>query len=134
MNQNRIYLDHNATTAVSVGVLNQISKILSAWGNPSSIHWAGRDAKQWIRGSRQTLSTILGVSPLEVIFNSGGSEGNNTVIRGIFELLKSKNELLKNKKNHFVTSQVEHPSVLKTFRYLEEQGAKVDYVPVKKNG
>ncbi len=125
--QKMIYLDHNATTPLSQKVIDQIPSILHAWGNPSSIHWSGREPKNLIRNARQTLATALRVSPLEIIFNSGASEGNSTVILGVYEIFK-------NTKNHFMCSQVEHPSVLKAFQHLEKLGARVDYIPVSRNG
>ncbi|MEK6774155.1 MAG: cysteine desulfurase family protein [Bdellovibrionota bacterium] len=125
--QKMIYLDHNATTPLSQKVIDQIPSILQAWGNPSSIHWSGREPKNLIRNARQVLATALKVSPLEIIFNSGASEGNSAVILGIYEIFK-------NSKNHFMCSQVEHPSVLKAFQHIEKLGARVDYIPVSRKG
>ncbi len=122
-----IYLDHNATTPVAQIVSHKIPSFLEGWGNPSSIHWCGREPKNWIRQARQNLATALSVSPLEIIFNSGGSEGNSTIILGVFDLFRKT-------KNHYLCSEVEHPSVIQTFRYLETLGARVDYIPVNRQG
>lgn len=121
------YFDHNATTPVANDVIRAMPELLQHWGNPSSIHWAGRAPKNLIRETRQKISQYLNCSPLEVVFTSGGSEGNNAIIKSIFQLLN-------NKKNHFMCSQVEHPSVIKTMQYLESLGAKVNYIPVNRRG
>lgn len=124
----KIYLDHNGTTNPRPDVQGKILELLkSSWGNPSSIHWASREPKQILRQTRSAIAQMLGVQALEIIFNSGASEGNTTVIRGVYDLLK-------NKRSHFLCSSVEHPSVLKTYQYLESQGAHVDYIPVDRQG
>ena len=123
----QIYLDHNATTPMSSALVEQIPHLLSAWGNPSSIHVSGRDPKNLIRQARLSLAKAINVSPLEIIFNSGASEGNTTVILGLYEILHKK-------KNHFMCSLVEHPSVIKCFQYIESKGARVDYIPVDRDG
>lgn len=123
-----IYFDHNATTPIASDLLSRLPEALESWGNPSSIHFASRGPKAILRESRQKLATLLGVQALELIFTSGGSESNNTVIRGVYEKSKNTN------RNEFITSQVEHPSVLKTFQWLESQGATVHYLNVSLNG
>lgn len=123
-----IYFDHNATTPISSDILSRLPEALESWGNPSSIHFASRGPKTILRESRQKLASLLGAQALELIFTSGGSESNNTVIRGVFE--NSKNT----QRNEFITSTVEHPSVLKTFQWLETQGAKVHYLDVNLQG
>jgi cysteine desulfurase len=123
-----IYFDHNATTPVSTKVLTRLSEAVALWGNPSSIHWAGQQAKALLRGARQNVAKALGVSPLEIIFTAGGSESNNTVIKGVFQRLKN------SERNEYITSAVEHPSVLNTFRWIESQGAVVHFLKVDLNG
>ena len=123
----RVYLDHNATTPLHEKVREKASQNLNFWGNPSSIHWAGREAKNILRETRAILAAQLGCQPLEIIFNSGGSEGNNTVIKSVW----SQRSMTR---NHFLCSQVEHPSVMKTYEYLQSLGAKVDFIPVSRNG
>jgi cysteine desulfurase len=124
----KVYLDHNATTPVAEKVILGLPFISRIWGNPSSIHWAGRGPKAIIREARQNLATALCVHPLEIIFTSGGSEANSTIIKGLFAVGQSLG------KNEFITTQVEHPSVLKTFRALEQQGAVIHYLAVDRQG
>lgn len=128
MNRTPIYFDHNATTPIAADVVSRLPQALEAWGNPSSIHFASRAPKAILRETRQKIANLLGTQSLELIFTGGGSESNNTVIRGVFE--NSKNS----KRNEFITSTVEHPSVLKTFQWLETQGAKVHYLNVNLDG
>jgi cysteine desulfurase len=123
----KVYLDHNATTPVSDLVLTALPEALKAWGNPSSIHWAGRSAKLLIREARKNLSEALNINPLEIIFTSGASESNSTILQSCFELSK-------NSRPEFITSTVEHPSVMKTMKSLEAKGAVVHYVPVNRAG
>lgn len=134
-NKTKVYLDHNATTPLSEEVISGLSLVARIWGNPSSIHYAGRGPKSIIREARQLLSLSLGVNPLELIFTSGGSESNNSVIKGIFDLIKRTpvgHQLFS--RNEYITSQVEHPSVLKTFKWIESRGAVVHYLPVNRKG
>jgi cysteine desulfurase len=120
-----VYLDHNATTPLDFQVQQVVTSSLSLFGNPSSIHWAGRKSKSVLRKSRESLAHLLNVSPLELIFTSGGSESNNTVIQGLFAT---------SNKNEFICSEVEHPSVLKTMKLIESQGAIVHRIPVNRDG
>lgn len=124
----RIYLDHNATTPPLHSVLERLPDWAKSWGNPSSIHWSGRGPKNIIRTARASLAQTLNCHPLEIIFTSGGSESNNYVIKGVFESTRESN------KNNFITSNVEHPSVMKCFKMLETWGAKVHYVSVNRQG
>lgn len=123
----KVYLDNNATTKPDAGLVEQIPMALASWGNPSSIHWAGRGAKLLIREARQKLAKALNIHPLEIIFTSGGSESNNTVIKSCWSLFR-------NTRPEMITTQVEHPSVLKAMKWCESQGAIVHYVPVSKHG
>lgn len=123
-----IYLDFNATSSLDPSLAAAIPNALSAWGNPSSIHWAGRNSKAILREARQSIANALSVSSLEIVFTSGGSESNNTVIKGIYEENKNSN------RTEYITTEIEHPSVMKTFEYLETLGAKVHYLKVSKKG
>jgi cysteine desulfurase len=123
-----IYFDHNATTPVSTKVLARLHEAVALWGNPSSIHWAGQQTKTLLRVARQNVATALGVSPLEIIFTNGGSESNNTVIKGLFHQFKNSD------RNEYITSTVEHPSVINAFRWLETQGAVVHFLNVDSQG
>jgi cysteine desulfurase len=123
----RVYLDHNATTPHSPRLMSRWSEFIEIAGNPSSIHQDSRIPKTILRETRQKISDLLDCSTLEVIFNSGASEGNSSVLKSVYQILnKSRNE--------FLISQVEHPSVIKTAEYLASLGAVVHFIPVNKNG
>ncbi len=127
-NRERIYLDHNATTPLADEVLKSIPSVLSEWGNPSSIHWLGRGPKQIIRQSRSLLADALGIHTLEIIFTSGASESNSSVIRNIVE-----NQIISGR-NEIIVSQVEHPSLKKATDWAEKQGMVVHRVPISLDG
>ena len=129
---NKIYLDYNATTPLHPVAEGRVIECFGTAGNPSSIHWAGQAAKALLREARENLAEVLHAHPLEFIFTSGASESNNTILRGIFDLLAGHDEL--RGKQEFVTSAVEHPSVLRTFQYLKTKGAIVHIVPVDRYG
>lgn len=130
-NSQRIYFDHNATTPLDLsvvdGLVQQIQAGHNLWGNPSSIHLQSREPKNILRETRKKLATQFGGSATEYIFNSGASEGNNTVLKSVW----SKFGL---SKKEYLISSVEHPSVVKTAQYLESLGAIVKWIPVTKEG
>lgn len=132
----KTYLDHNATTPVSADVLAALPEFARAWGNPSSIHWAGREPKNLLRDARKALAAAVQASPLEIVFTSGGSEGNNSVLRGVFEAYQTSKYLQPRQKNrtHFMASAVEHPSLIKSLLHLRDLGARVDFIPVDREG
>ncbi len=124
----RVYFDHNATTPVHPEVLDALLPYLKdAWGNPSSIHWAGRDPRKAIDGAREQVAQFLGCSPVEIVFTSSGSESDNFAIKGTALAKRSRG-------NHIITTQVEHPAVLNTCRYLEKEGFRVTYLGVDQSG
>lgn len=123
----RVYLDHNATTPLAESIQARWSELFHLWGNPSSIHASSRPGKLWLRETKQKLSHILKCSPVEIIFNSGASEGNNTVLKSVW------NEI-GHTRSEFLISQVEHPSVIKTADYLESLGAIIKRIPVSQSG
>ena len=125
----RSYLDHNATTPISRRVADAIPELLKAWGNPSSIHQAGRKPKTILRETRQRLGKMLDADPLELVFTSGGTEANNWILKSVFSYFNSQKKPV-----HFITTRVEHPSVLKTFEFLASLGARVDYLDVTRVG
>src|SRR5262245_8352893 len=85
MQQQRIYLDFNATTPIAPEVVSAMSKVLTEpFGNPSSGHWAGNAAHEGVEKARHQVAALLHCSPDEVVFTSGGSESNNHVIKGVF--------------------------------------------------
>ncbi len=124
------YLDHNATTPLASCVFENLSEWAQAWGNPSSIHQAGRQPKTLMREARDRIAKMVNVSPLEVIFTSGGSEANSFALKGVFEALQLKTSARK----HYLMSSVEHPSLRKTADYLIAHGAEVEFIPVGRNG
>ncbi|MCB0391232.1 MAG: cysteine desulfurase [Bdellovibrionales bacterium] len=127
-----IYLDHNATTPIATSLLAMIPRWLEKWGNPSSIHWNGREPKTLLRESRKQLSEFINAtSPLEVIFTSGGSEANNLALFGSYSRIKE----LHPQRTEIVTSGIEHPSVLKTLEHLCYQfQLKLIKIPVNRYG
>lgn len=128
--EGRIYLDHNATTPLATELLPYIQNTLKHWGNPSSIHQHGRGPKAVIRNGRTSIAAMVGCSSLEIIFTSGGSEGNNQVLKGIVL-----NPATFPQRNKLIISAVEHPSVTKTAEYLRDQHAvELVTVPVNRDG
>lgn len=124
----KVYLDHNATTPVHPEVRKAIEPYLDdQFGNPSSIHWAGRDVRKGVEDARQEIASFFGCQPLEVVFTSSGTESDNLAVKGI-AYRKG------NTGKHIITSQVEHPAVINTCRFLETQGFRVTYVPVNRYG
>ncbi|MCX7745417.1 MAG: aminotransferase class V-fold PLP-dependent enzyme [Clostridia bacterium] len=124
---NTIYLDNNSTTSVLKEVLQSMMQVLEDnYGNPSSIHHFGLRAKEVLETSRRSVAEFLGAQPQNIIFTSGGTESNNLVIRGYSETLCSK--------KHFITTTVEHSSVLKVFEKIESLGHRVTYLPVDNFG
>ena len=121
VNNQRIYLDNNATTPVDKQLQQEVVKWLELFGNPSSIHNEGRGPKQLIRQSRQSLATLIGCHPLEIVFTSGGSEANSLALLGGAVSIRKKNPL----KTKIIISAVEHSSVIKISEQLEEIGFKV---------
>lgn len=122
-----VYLDHNATTPLSEDLKPKIAEWLNSWGNPSSIHFAGRGPKVLLREARQNIARLLGVDALEIIFTSGGSEANNLAFKGLLDTpLDGRDQL--------IISAVEHPSVFKTAESLRARGFRVDCVRVNRDG
>tara|TARA_Y100000310_G_scaffold263261_1_gene273393 strand:+ start:25902 stop:27068 length:1167 start_codon:yes stop_codon:yes gene_type:complete len=124
-----IYLDNAATTRVDEKVAEKVREVfLDNYGNPSSQHSCGERAKESLEESREKIAEFINAKPNEIIFTSGGSESNNLAIKGLVLQKENKN------KKHIIVSQIEHPAILKTCENLEEQGYKVDYIGVDKDG
>ena len=123
-----IYLDNSATTKPDPSVLASHQRVSEMFfANPSSIHQLGGEAERLLTKAREQASQILGVEQEEIIFTSGGTEGNNLAIKGIaFEH--------QNRGKHIITSAIEHPSVFDTCKSLEKLGFDVTYLPVDQNG
>jgi len=124
----KIYLDHNATTPVHPGALEAMLPFYKdVFGNASSIHAFGRAARQAVEKSREKIATFIGAEADEIVFTSGGTEADNTAIRGVVAANAAKG-------NHIITSAVEHHAVLNTCKRLEKNGCKVTYLPVDESG
>lgn len=125
---NTIYLDNNATTKTDEEVVKAMMPyLLENYGNPSSIYKIGRETKKAIEESRETVAKILNCDPSEIYFTSGGSESDNTAIKGIAYHYAKKGK-------HIITSQIEHPAVLETCKQLEKEGFEVSYIGVDEKG
>jgi cysteine desulfurase len=123
-----IYLDYNATTPIDKEVADAMLPYLYGnYGNPSSSHELGVSAKSAVDNARKQVAILLNCSPEEILFTSGGSESNNTVIKGVAFTYK-------NRGNHIITSQVEHPAIINPCKYLEKLGYEVSYLPVDEYG
>ncbi|MCM2265218.1 MAG: cysteine desulfurase NifS [Desulfuromonadales bacterium] len=124
----RIYLDYNATTPVRPEVLEALLPYYrDQFGNPSSVHWAGRQVSGAVEKAREQVAALLNCSPAEIVFLSCGTEADNMSLKGTVDALGEKG-------NHIITTAVEHPAVLETCRYLEKTGCKVTYLPVDSDG
>src|SRR5262245_35353295 len=124
----RVYLDYNASTPLDPRVSEAMRVAWEgAYGNPSSAHWAGATARELVESARAQVAAMLGCSPGEIVFTSGGSEANNLALKGsVFAHDPSH--------AHLITTQVEHPSVLAPCRFLERMGTRVTYLPVDGTG
>ena len=123
-----VYFDYNATTPVDPRVLEVMLPYLrEQFGNPSSSHAYGLAAHAAVERARGQVAALLGCAPEEIIFTGGGSEADNLAIKGIAEANQERGD-------HLITSQIEHPAVLATCRYLERRGFRVTYLPVDRYG
>ena len=126
----RIYLDFNASTPVAPEVAAAMSPFLEeAYGNPSSLHWAGLTARDAIETARSQVAVLLCCDATEVVFTSGGTEANNEAIKGLFFARRTKGRSI-----HIITSRIEHPAVLGPCRFLKSLGAEVTQLPVDRYG
>ncbi|EAC7150691.1 cysteine desulfurase [Listeria monocytogenes] len=126
--ENRIYLDHAATSPIHPEVIQtMLGAITNTYGNPSSIHYAGREARKALDEARHTIADSIHAIEKEIIFTSGGTEGDNLAIIGAALAQQESGK-------HIITSQIEHHAVLKTCEYLETQGFEVTYLPVDEHG
>lgn len=124
----KVYLDNAATTALSPGVLEAMLPYFTQYyGNPSSVHAFGREAKQGLDKARDQVAKALHCEPSEVIFTGCGTESDNTVLLGVAQRYGDKGK-------HIITTNVEHHAILHTCEYLEKQGYSVTYLPVDQDG
>lgn len=123
-----IYLDYNATTPHDPKVIEAMRPFLEKhFGNPSSSHQYGIQTKKAVERARSQVASLLNCQPAEIVFTSGGTESNNHAIRGIAFTRR-------NKGNHIITTQIEHPAVIEVCKYLEENGFEITYLPVDEYG
>lgn len=123
-----VYLDNAATTKMSKRVIGEMTESFEEiYGNPSSTHTLGQKAKAVVENARHIVAKNLKVEAKEIVFTSGGAEGNNLVIKGFLKQNKDKGK-------HIITTKIEHSTVLKTFESLEKQGYDVTYIDVTKDG
>jgi cysteine desulfurase len=121
-------MDNNATTPVKPEVLEAMLPFFrEQFGNPSSVHWAGRMVSGAVETAREQVAALINCSPAEVVFISCGSEGDNFAIKGTADALKEKG-------NHIITTTVEHPAILETCEHLEKNGYDVTYLKVDRDG
>jgi cysteine desulfurase len=122
----RVYLDHNASTPVHPEV---VAEMLPYWterfGNPSSVHGFGREARDAVDTARARIAGFLRVTPEEIVFTSGGTESDNLAVKGL---------AFAGGRGHLITSQIEHHAVLRTCQALEAGGLAVTYLPVDRHG
>lgn len=124
----RVYLDHSATTPVDLEVATLIMTYYTEkYGNPSSVHSFGREAKQALEEARNQVAELIGATPSEVTFTSGGTEADNLAILGTVEALRKKGK-------HIITSCIEHHAVLETCEYLAKNGFDLTVIPVDEEG
>jgi cysteine desulfurase len=122
----RVYLDHNASTPVHPEVVAEMLPYFGeVFGNPSSVHGFGRDAREGVDTARERIARFLGANPEEIVFTSGGTESDNFGVKGLAAARG---------RGHIITSQIEHHAVLRTCQWLESQGFTVTYLPVDQYG
>ncbi|PFO03835.1 cysteine desulfurase NifS [Bacillus sp. AFS076308] len=124
----RIYLDHAATSPMHPKVIDKMVTIMNAtFGNPSSIHSFGREARHYIDLARAVLARSIGAQETEIIFTGGGTEADNMALFGVAESYQTMGR-------HIITTQVEHHAVLHACKKLEKMGYEVTYLPVDETG
>lgn len=124
----RIYMDNNATTAVRPAVLEAMLPFYKEqFGNPASIHWAGKAVNSAVEGARAQVAQLINCQPEEIVFTSCGSEGDALAIKGSAEYLRDKG-------NHIITTAVEHPAVFSSCKYFQKQGFEVTVLDVDSEG
>ncbi len=125
----RIYLDHNATTPLDPLVADRMAQALKeVWGNASSVHHFGQQAKAALDEARTSVATLLSADPSEIVFTAGGTEADNIAIRGAAEAMEPSG------RKHLITCAIEHEAVLQTMRAMARRGWRVTTLPVDTSG
>jgi len=123
-----LYLDHNATTPLQPEVLEAMLPYLRThFGNPSSVHWAGRRAKQGVEDAREQVATLLHCRSTEILFTSGGTESNNLALYGVLRAMRARGR-------HVITTAIEHSSILEPLRALANERFSLTVLPVNNEG
>ena len=126
--EKRIYLDNNATTQMADAVREVMIPYLgTAYGNPSSIHNMGRDAREAIEEARRQVAKLINAQPRRVVFTGGGSEADNLALKGVAFALRDSG-------NHIITTNIEHPAIISTCKFLGKLGYGITYLSVDENG
>ncbi|HEY6839372.1 MAG TPA: cysteine desulfurase family protein [Geobacteraceae bacterium] len=121
-------MDNNATTPLHPEVVDALLPFYREhFGNPSSIHWAGRKVKEAVEAAREQVALLVNCDPTEIVFTSCGTEANNMAIKGVASALRERG-------NHIITTRVEHPSVINTCLFLENAGFDVSWLDVDRDG
>jgi cysteine desulfurase len=129
--ERQVYADYNATTPLRPEVRSAMIEDLELYGNASSMHLSGRLARKKVEEARDMVEKLIGAQPKTVVFTSGGSESNNTVLHTMQKLASGPDgSPIKNGRNEFITSGIEHPCVYNTAKNMQEMGFKVTFLPV----
>jgi cysteine desulfurase len=124
----RVYLDYNATTPVAPEVLDAMLPFFTeGYGNASSIHSAGQNARAAVETARQSVAALIGAKPSEIVFTGGGTEADNLAVLGFVAAMRRE-------KKHVICSAIEHHAVLNAVEALEKQGIEVTWLPVSSDG
>lgn len=124
----RVYMDYAATTPTDPRVIEAMSPAFSElWGNPSSIHACGQEARSAAEEARGKVAALIGAEPNEIFFTSGGTEADNWALKGVAHANRARG-------SHIITCTIEHHAILESCKFLEELGHSVTYVPVDRLG
>ena len=133
MSERYVYLDHNATTPLHPEVKKIMAEAMDIFGNPSSLHGYGRQARELVESSREKVASFIGAHPDEVVFAGSGSEANNAVL-SIYSCASAHCTLHQQMQNRLVTTKIEHPCILEASKCLQDRGVGVHFLDVDGNG
>ncbi|MFC1699676.1 cysteine desulfurase family protein [Candidatus Omnitrophota bacterium] len=127
MAKKQIYMDNNATTPLHPEVKKAMREAMEVFGNPSSLHSFGREARKFVEQAREKVAAFIGANPDEIVFTGSGSEANNTVL-SMFSCHSNKCVFSEKGRTEIITTKIEHPCILQTSKCLSDRGAKVTYL------
>lgn len=133
MNKRRVYLDHNSTTPLHPEVKKEMIRVMEVFGNPSSMHQFGREARKMVEQARGNIASFIGAKPEEIIFTASASEGNNTVLN-TFVCPSDQCNSNHSYEKKIITTTIEHPCVLETSKCLLNNNINVKFIEVDKYG